>query len=299
MVVATRVVVALETLPAGAETDMKEEATITTAAATTMTTATRSMPGGGSGLLDRLLGPFRQGRRPAVAATGVYVPLYVYPHGPGLGEFERVARACRAHPAVKMVVTVNPSSGPGAAPDPLYRSAISLLQGAGALVLGYVYTSWGRRPLQEVAGEVEKYRAWYGVDGVLFDEFATDPRFEARLRAMCDHARSRGAGLVVANPGTDIPARFLGAADCYMIYENAGLPGDDWLGGWHAGHDKGNWSSCSYGVESLDERAVKRMTRRVGLMYVTDDGLPNPYDSLCSYFERLVELLDPAALAGQ
>lgn len=285
--------VTLAAMMAGAEARMGEEAATTTDADTSRK----------DGLLGRLLGPLRRGRRPAAAAaaeraTGVYVPLYVYPHGPGLGEYERVARACRAHPAVRVVVTVNPSSGPGAAPDLLYRSAVSLLQGAGALVLGYVYTSWGRRPLQEVAGEVEKYMEWYGVDGVLFDEFATDPGLEACLRAMCGHARSTGAGLVVANPGTDIPARFLGAADCYMIYENAGLPGEDWLGGWHAGHDKGNWSSCSYGVESLDERTLRSMARRVGLMYVTDDGLPNPYDSLCSYFEKLVELLDPAQ-AGQ
>jgi hypothetical protein len=257
---------------------------------------------GSGGLFDRLLAPLRRGQdhpssssamaTEAATTTGVYVPLYVYPYGQGLGDFERVAKACREHPAVRMVVTVNPSSGPGAAVDPVYRTAVSLLQGAGALVLGYVYTSWGNRDAREVAGDIEKYVGWYGVDGVMLDEFATDPALEGRMRAICAYARSKGAGYMVANPGTDIPASFVGAADCYIIYENAGLPSDDWLGGWHASYDKVNWSSCSYGVKALDAKTAGRLARRVGLLYVTDDGLPNPYDSLCSYFEQLVGMLD-------
>jgi hypothetical protein len=30
------------------------------------------------------------------------------------------------------------------------------------------------------------------------------------------------------------------------------------------------------------------------LLYVTDDGLPNPYDALSSHLEKMVAVLDPA-----
>jgi hypothetical protein len=35
------------------------------------------------------------------------------------------------------------------------------------------------------------------------------------------------------------------------------------------------------------------LTKHVGLVYMTDDLPPNPYDRLSSYFERMVEALDP------
>ncbi|WP_431754982.1 spherulation-specific family 4 protein [Nitrososphaera sp.] len=231
-------------------------------------------------------------------ATGVYVPLYVYPSGAGMGEYERVVRAKLAHPGVPVVVAINPSSGAGGSRDANYERAAGMLRGAGITVLGYVYTSWGRRSIGEVASEVGRYASWYGADGIMIDEFSTDVKMVGYYRKLRLYARSLGMAFVMGNPGTDIPPQYIGAADNFIIYENAGLPDAKWLGGWHAGHDRKNWSCCSYGVDGLDEKAIRGASKHLGLLYVTDDGLPNPYDSLSSHLEKMMAVLDPAQQHG-
>lgn len=228
-------------------------------------------------------------------ATGVYVPLYVYPSGPGMREYERLLRAKQAHPGVPVVVAINPSSGAGKARDENYVRAIGMLRGAGMTVLGYVYTSWGRRGVGEVATEMRRYATWYGADGIMIDEFSTDVATAGYYRKLRLYARSLGMTFVMGNPGTDIPPQYVGAAaDSFIIYEDAGLPGAERLGGWHKSHDKKNWSCCSYGVPELDEKAIKGASKYLGLLYVTDDELPNPYDALSSHLEKMVAVLDPA-----
>jgi hypothetical protein len=156
-----------------------------------------------------------------------------------------------------------------------------------------VYSKWGKRGLAQVAADIGKYREWYGIEGVLIDEFSTDPATASYYLAVRRYAQSLGMNYVMGNPGTDVPAQFVGAlADNFTIYENAGLPDSDRFGGWYAQHDRANWSCCVHSAH-FDERRVRDMSRRLGFLYVTDDTLPNPYDRLSSYFERLVQVLDP------
>lgn len=232
------------------------------------------------------LWPERKSLHPA----GIHVPLYVYP---GDESYDRIARARQAHPAVPIVVTVNPSSGPGTARDPSYDRAVGMLRAAGVSVIGYVYTSWGKRGLAGAAADMCRYKEWYGLDGVMLDEFSTRVGSASYYLALRGYAKSLGMAFVMANPGTDVPEQFVGVlADNFTIYENAGLPGSDRLGGWHAGYGRENWSCCSYGT-CFDERRLRALTKHVGLVYMTDDLPPNPYDRLSSYFERMVEALDP------
>ena len=118
-----------------------------------------------------------------------------------------------------LVLVVNPGSGPGAAPDPEYRRAIAAAQAAGSRVLGYVPTTWGARPVADVEADVERYRTWYSVNGVFFDEAASDEAHIGHYRALVDHARAKGATFVVLNPGL-VPARgYFEIADVVVTFE--------------------------------------------------------------------------------
>lgn len=253
-------------------------------------------------IVGRLLQFFRPGSPTCSNSTGVYIPLYVYPSGSGMDEYERVIRAKNAHLGVQLVVAINPSNGAGGSKDSNYERAAGMLRGAGIAVLGYVYTSWGRRSIGEVESEISRYASWYGADGIMVDEFSTDVRLAGYYQKLRLYAKSLGMTFVMGNPGTDIPAQYVGAggataiavADNFIIYENAGLPSPERLGGWRRRRDKKKFSCCSYGVGRLDEKAIRTASRYLGLLYVTDDVLPNPYDSLSSHFERIVAVLDPA-----
>lgn len=242
-------------------------------------------------MLARFFPSFRPGKT-NLRRTGMYIPLYIYPGAGGLESYERIASARQAHPLVPMTVAVNPSSGPGNARDENYVRAIARLGAAGVSVIGYVYTKWGRRSLAAVAADVSKYRAWYGLDGIMVDEFSTSPGLADYYLSLRHYAASLGMTYVMGNPGTDVPEQFVGAlADNFTIYENAGMPPSGRLGGWHAGYDRANWSCCCHSTP-FDERRIRAASKHLGLLYATDDAPPNPYDRLSSYFERMVQVLD-------
>ena len=48
------------------------------------------------------------------------------------------------------------------------------MKAAGVRVLGYVHTSYGKRPIAEVQAEIDRYDKWYKPDGIFFDEVTTD-----------------------------------------------------------------------------------------------------------------------------
>lgn len=229
--------------------------------------------------------------------TGLCVPLYVYPAGAGIESYDRVVNAKLAHPSLPMVVTLNPSSGPGTQKDGNYERAIVRLRGAGITVIGYVFTSWGGRGAADVAADIRKYWTWYGLEGIMLDEFSTSAGAASYYRAIGQFARSLGMTFVMGNPGTDIPEQLVELADNFIIYENAGIPGRDRLGGWHEGYGREKWSCCSHSVR-FDEKRLKAASKYLGFVYMTDDTLPNPYDSISTYFEDMAAALDSSNREG-
>ena len=85
------------------------------------------------------------------------------------------------------------------------REAAAAATAAGARVLGYVPTAWGARPAADVEADIERYRGWYGVDGIFLDEAAADP---ASLPYYAALRRALAGRFLVLNPGI-VPARQL------------------------------------------------------------------------------------------
>jgi hypothetical protein len=200
-----------------------------------------------------------------------------------------------AHPRVPVVAIVNPASGPGKSPDPLYVEGIARLKSSGVTVLGYVTTSYAKRDVGAVNEEVNQWQAWYRVDGIFYDEMAYEAGSEAYYRRLNQHAKSKGLGLTVGNPGTEVPESYVGSLDTIVIYENRGLPHVESLGGWHSKYGRRRWGILPYGVRTLDRSFLKAACERVGLLYVTDQSLPDPWDHLPSYFKELVAALDESS----
>jgi hypothetical protein len=63
------------------------------------------------------------------------------------------------------------------------------------------------------------------------------------------------------------------------------------MGGWHANYDRRNFGVIPYGVSALDPAFVAAARAKVGYIYVTNDSLPNPWDSVPVYFKDLVAQL--------
>jgi hypothetical protein len=183
--------------------------------------------------------------------------------------------------------------------DSKYSDGIKKLQTAGITVLGYVYTSYTSRGTNVVKADIDSYKSWYpSLNGIFLDEMANWSGGESYYKTLNDYAKSKGFTLTVGNPGTDTIASYVGTVDNIIIYESAGVPSLSSLGGWHSDYDKANFSIIPYAVSSLDDTYVSDASSYVGYVYITNDDLPNPWDSLPPYYNDLVSALDIANNGG-
>ncbi len=224
----------------------------------------------------------------AETKTGVIVPLYSYVGG----TWDELIEAKNLYPSVPIVAIINPSNGPGYARDANYDGGIQKLRTAGITVLGYVSTNYGSRSTASIKSDIDQYKNWYSIDGIFFDEMTNWVGMENHYSNLDDYAELKGYTFTVGNPGTDVPSSYIGTVDNIVIYENFGLPSISFLGGWHSNYDKKNFAILPFGIGSIDETFVKNAKESIGLIYITHDSLPNPWDSLSSSFLNLLSVLN-------
>ncbi|WP_268541211.1 spherulation-specific family 4 protein, partial [Candidatus Nitrosotenuis cloacae] len=225
----------------------------------------------------------------SAASAGIMIPLYTYPGG----TWDQVIAAKAAHPSVPIIAIINPNNGPGSSRDANYASGIQELQSAGIVVIGYVFTQYGSRSTSAVTADIDRYKSFYPqIQGIFFDEMLNTLGGENYYLNLSNYAKSSGFSFTVGNPGTDIISSYVGTMDNIIIYETGGLPSLNTLGGWHTGYDKSNFSYLAYGVGTLDTDFVASSTNYVSYMYITNDSLSNPWDSVTPYFTDLAAALD-------
>ncbi len=223
---------------------------------------------------------------PPTAAAGTLVPLYTYPTHPS---WAAIVAARSLHPEVAVIAVVNPSNGPGTRANADYLAGIAKLQAAGIKVLGYVATGYTQRTELAVRADIDRWRSFYpGVTGIFFDEMANTAGLEDYYRRQTSYARSLGLNYTVGNPGADTRPTYVGVVDMILVYENAGLRP---LSSWHDEYPRESFGIIPYAVAHLDTSYIQQAKKTVGFIYMTDDVLTNPWDSLPSYFPDLLAAL--------
>jgi hypothetical protein len=224
------------------------------------------------------------------AAAGTIVPLYSNPSDPA---WTAIVAAKLAHPSVTVRAIINPNSGPGASKDPEYVTGIAKLDAAGIIVLAYVATTYGKKAPAAAQGEIAAYQSWYpGLKGIFFDEMSNTAGDEPYYQGLDYYAKGKGLVVTVGNPGTGTPASFVGTVDTILIYESEGLPTVGSLAVFSGQYDRKNFGVIPYGVPALDPAFVAGARANVGFIYLTDDTVPNPWDTLPSYFSNLLAELE-------
>jgi len=224
-------------------------------------------------------------------ATGVYIPLYMYPGGTGWTHWQKVIDTKNAHPSVPFTAAINPNSGAGSSQNSAFVNGINKLQAANIRVLGYMSANYGDRSLDSLKAEIDKYISWYDVDGIMVDEFSNQAADLDYFKSLYTYAKSKGL-YVKANPGTDIPESYVGTADNFSITEGSGYFDLSRLQGWHTKYEKSKWSFTRYATSYLDTEFVKDAAPYVGMMYITNGVSPERYMYVPSYFGTMVTTLD-------
>ena len=200
----------------------------------------------------------------------------------------------QAHPNVPLYVILNPNNGPGASVDSAYATVISQLQSVGAIVIGYVYTSYGARASSTVEADVYSWKQFYpSINGIFFDEMSNSTSEVSYYAGLTSYVHSSGMTVSVGNPGGETPEAFFqgNAADNIVISETSGWPST-------AGIENGGSGTPAmksimvYGASTLDADDVALAAQYNSLIWVTSGTLPNPYDSIPSYLSQLFVDLD-------
>jgi hypothetical protein len=237
--------------------------------------------------------------RPA-GAVEIVVPAYFYPGG---GSSWPTLTAAAA--TVDVTAIMNPNSGPGAARDNNYVNAVNAFRAAGGRAIGYVHTSYGSRPLANVVADIDKYAAWYALDGIFIDGMAnTGPAQRLDYyKAVYEHVKSIDADWeVMGNPGTTTIEQYLTwpAADRLMVFENVGAQYAGYApSAWNANYDRARFVHLIHtepSAATMEAHLQLAVERNAGGVYVTDDVLGNPWDRLPEYWDA--EVARVAALSA-
>lgn len=218
---------------------------------------------------------------------GLLVPLYVEAADPA---WDRLIALKRAHPRLPVTAIVNPASGATRVQNPAFAAAVTRLAASGVVCLGYVATGEGARPVDAMELELDRWKRWYpATQGVFFDEMATGADADAYYGQLAASAHRYGFTPLLANPGTRPAERLFDAVDAVVVYEDAGMPASDLA----LPSTAARRGMLAHGVASLDVAALRDAAGRYAYLYVTDDGMPNPWDSLSSHAQAMADLLDP------
>ena len=222
-------------------------------------------------------------------AAGTIVPLYTFPSDPSWAD---LVTARKAHPTVRVVAIVNPNSGPGASRNDSFTTGIAKLVAADVQVIGYVATGYTARGVAAVEADVDRWKTFYPqIEGIFFDEQSNKAADVAFYKTVSQYAKAAGLSYTVGNPGTDTAEAYVGALDTMLIYESKGLPALSALGGWHAKYAPDNFGVIPYGA-SFDVAFVSAARKSVGYVYIQNDDLPNPWDTLPPFFGDLLGALE-------
>jgi hypothetical protein len=216
------------------------------------------------------------------------VPAYFYPDWwNAASHWYRMCDAMETTGGPSTAV-MNPASGPGTAANPDYQRVIDYCHARGQRVLAYVHTSYGSRPAAAVRADVDATYAFYpAVDGIFFDEMSNSTSTRSHYRALYTHVRTKpGVHEVVGNPGAAASSAWqlqTPVADKVVVFEGSAASYQrwrppSWVSGWIASRFVHLVHAASQ--PAMTQACARSKTLNAGSTYVTDDVLPNPWDTL-------------------
>ncbi len=205
------------------------------------------------------------------------------------------------------LAVLNISSGSGDSKSDDWVRQANLVRQNGVYLLGYVRTTWGNRPAEEILAECKNHLDWYEVDGFFLDEYPNgwgdqDGSWKKLVPVYQKLKELYPDKVVIGNPGTNTTAEFVQTADVLMTYEQAAARylGDGMEPNWNGTRGEYNRSEydgvpawrfwhCIHDVKT-PEQAIrclrKASTLNVRAIYLTDDtffnaageSVENPYN---------------------
>jgi len=170
------------------------------------------------------------------SATGILLPLYVYPSlnfNDGAALWQPAISAMSSHSTVPWLVVVDPQNGPGATGQPgnadtNYISGVSQLNALpNVRTIGYVRTNYATSPFAELQANITTWKNWdtsssnISVDGIFFDESSTSNfTYLSQATSFARSAFGTKAITTICNFGARAEANFYSICDVVIAFES-------------------------------------------------------------------------------
>ncbi|KAG6541217.1 hypothetical protein Mapa_017378 [Marchantia paleacea] len=200
------------------------------------------------------------------------------------------------------IVIINPASGPGSTANTDYVNLVSDIRSSTTTfittIMGYVATTYGTKSEADVKAETDLYNSFYKVDGIFFDEVSTDCAKKSYYSSIVKHVKDTTMSptlqdYTILNWGTNGP-------ECFLQTASGNVPADNFVTFENAYATYASYTPAAYMANYAPERfyhivynvpqanLISTMTKskqtRAGRIYVTNDIMPNPYDTAPSPF---------------
>ena len=222
-----------------------------------------------------------------VHATNLFVPAYFHPSDRPT-YWNDLAVAAQT---VTTTVILNPDNGFGTNVDSSYVNAIDLVRESGGKIIAYIYSNYGNRSMIDIASEIDNYIAFYAIDGFFIDQMTADGtdenvRYYEQIYNYIKNKNSHysvtgGPGVVpdevyLSKPVVDNLVVFEGNIRSYVNFQPEQ---------WQLNYPKDRFIHIVHNASSDQMKQVFSEIDKnlAGNLYITDNRLPNPYDSLPQY----------------
>lgn len=169
------------------------------------------------------------------SATGILLPLYVYPTE---ANWKPVYDSIAAYKKIPWTIVINPGNGPGATRQPgngdaNYITGTSKLNSySNVETVGYVRTNWAATPIETVKADLDVWASWSSyksadleMRGIFFDEAGSDYNYLQQATAYARQVLGRDT-TIVCNFGTKFDAKFYNICDIGVVFESCLNCGD-------------------------------------------------------------------------
>ncbi len=222
----------------------------------------------------------------ACPAQRLAVPAYWGTDAAGAALWSRLANAT---PKVGTAIVGITASGPGPVPLPEVSRVVRRARSAGVTLLSYVDTGYTGRDPAEVMADISNAFRWYGTDGIFLDQVSNTCDKLGYYQALHDYVKKLNPkALVVLNPGTNTHECYVRASDTLLTFEGRYQDYVRWSPtGWEYGYPANRFWHLVFDAadaKQMRDAVTKSRKRHAGHVYVTDHGMPNPWEDLPTYW---------------
>lgn len=220
----------------------------------------------------------------AFASEGILIPFYHYPSFND-AKIDRLIKLKREYPKVPVYVIINPNNGHFRKIEYNFAYAIKRLHDANFSVIGYVHTSYCKRPFKEVAADIKSwskiYKPW-GVKGVFVDEVNGSKECFDYYKKIAKEIK-KVFDLVIFNPGTKSDESIAKLADITVVYES-----NQSINLCKSTEQKS--AVLLHGIKDFSKSMQK--IKDIEYIYITPHTFPNPWGEISDYLENTLQILE-------